>query len=671
MQPFIGALLLSFVARAYLPTAFATVPGGDSGELIAEACQLGVAHPPGYPLFVYFAQLAMVMLAPFGLSPAFSVNVACCVLGCVTSLLLYITSANIVDLCGYQRLSRTDALLVAAVCAALAAISPLTWLYSIGAEVFALNNFFVALLAWHGSCYALSLLNDGSSRRRYFLLTAAAMCGLAMCNQHTVSLFIIPLAAWIVLSQLYVISISDALLAVAAGLAGLLPYAHMPIWHTIWRGKGSWGDTSTFRGFVRHLLRQDYGTFRLVARSTDEAPIGLATRNAAYVANLWNEQMPFGLPLLLAVGALASFVMAARAWADYICGGHKSSASAAASSTKSGNKHQRSSRSSGGDGSKHSLPTAISSSSGTTTCSSPDRQQRWERAFARSYPAFLVAAYVFYFAVFHSLSNMSLADPLLYGVHARFWIQPNLLAFLILAVGVIHVMDYAAGVAAACFGTESPSANNATCTTITRANNATTMTRANNATMTTTTPAHAAATKSAPRFGGCYSAVDAHTVITVVAVATLCGALYLQYTRTFPRLDNSTNDVIARYGHALLDPLPMDAILLTGYDFQWTSTRYLQACEGVRPDVDVFNAPIMSFSWFQAAQPAYAEVIFPGTHLVGHLTAPHAEGGFSLADFLTANSGADGGDALMQSKCGGVARKRACVELTQACALPP
>ena len=27
------------------------VPGGDAGELVAEACLGGTAHPPGYPLF--------------------------------------------------------------------------------------------------------------------------------------------------------------------------------------------------------------------------------------------------------------------------------------------------------------------------------------------------------------------------------------------------------------------------------------------------------------------------------------------------------------------------------------------------------------------------------------------------------------------------------------------
>ena len=46
--------------------------GGDSGELMAEACQLGVAHPPGYPLFVLVAHAAVAWF-PWG-SPAFRIN---------------------------------------------------------------------------------------------------------------------------------------------------------------------------------------------------------------------------------------------------------------------------------------------------------------------------------------------------------------------------------------------------------------------------------------------------------------------------------------------------------------------------------------------------------------------------------------------------------------------
>ena len=39
----------------------AQVTGGDSGELLAEACQLGVAHPPGYPLFIILMHHAMAL----------------------------------------------------------------------------------------------------------------------------------------------------------------------------------------------------------------------------------------------------------------------------------------------------------------------------------------------------------------------------------------------------------------------------------------------------------------------------------------------------------------------------------------------------------------------------------------------------------------------------------
>ncbi len=39
------------VMRVYVMTLYPTVAGGDSGELVAESCHLGISHPPGYPLF--------------------------------------------------------------------------------------------------------------------------------------------------------------------------------------------------------------------------------------------------------------------------------------------------------------------------------------------------------------------------------------------------------------------------------------------------------------------------------------------------------------------------------------------------------------------------------------------------------------------------------------------
>ncbi len=39
------------VLGVYSQTLYPSVAGGDSGELLAESCHLGVSHPPGYPLF--------------------------------------------------------------------------------------------------------------------------------------------------------------------------------------------------------------------------------------------------------------------------------------------------------------------------------------------------------------------------------------------------------------------------------------------------------------------------------------------------------------------------------------------------------------------------------------------------------------------------------------------
>ncbi|CAM2116425.1 unnamed protein product [Caretta caretta] len=85
---FAGALGAA-VAAAYVATLPPSVPGGDSGELITAAYELGVAHPPGYPLFTLLAKL-VIGLFPFG-SIAYRVNLFCGLLGAAAASLLYYT----------------------------------------------------------------------------------------------------------------------------------------------------------------------------------------------------------------------------------------------------------------------------------------------------------------------------------------------------------------------------------------------------------------------------------------------------------------------------------------------------------------------------------------------------------------------------------------------------
>ena len=56
----------------YVATLTPTVAGGDAGEMITVAYLLGVAHPPGYPLYTLLAKLAS--LIPIGTVPSRSAH---------------------------------------------------------------------------------------------------------------------------------------------------------------------------------------------------------------------------------------------------------------------------------------------------------------------------------------------------------------------------------------------------------------------------------------------------------------------------------------------------------------------------------------------------------------------------------------------------------------------
>lgn len=69
------AVLAALVLGVYVKTLYPSVAGGDSGELVAESCHLGVSHPPGYPLF-NMAVHAFALLLPWGHGDSEAMTVA-------------------------------------------------------------------------------------------------------------------------------------------------------------------------------------------------------------------------------------------------------------------------------------------------------------------------------------------------------------------------------------------------------------------------------------------------------------------------------------------------------------------------------------------------------------------------------------------------------------------
>ncbi|MEW6679624.1 MAG: DUF2723 domain-containing protein [bacterium] len=60
-----GLLVLFGSFEVYLHTLTPTVEFHDSGELISVAYTLGIAHPPGYPLYTLLGEV-FITLIPFG-----------------------------------------------------------------------------------------------------------------------------------------------------------------------------------------------------------------------------------------------------------------------------------------------------------------------------------------------------------------------------------------------------------------------------------------------------------------------------------------------------------------------------------------------------------------------------------------------------------------------------
>src|SRR5262245_7911572 len=204
------ALILFVVALVpYTLTLYRTVPGGDSGELILAAQTLGVAHPPGYPLFTMLGKL-------FSLLPistiAWRINLFSAVCDAAAAALLLLATAR-----------WTGNVWAGVLAGGLFAFSPLIWSNSVGAEVFALNNLFCAGLIW-------LLIRFFQKPDEPTARATALWCGLGLSNHHLFALFAIP-AAIAVLWNGRKFLLTSRSFAVLAGCfcLGLVPYFYLPL----------------------------------------------------------------------------------------------------------------------------------------------------------------------------------------------------------------------------------------------------------------------------------------------------------------------------------------------------------------------------------------------------------------------------------------------------------
>ena len=275
------------VLGVYVATLYPSVPGGDSGEFVVAAQELGVAHPPGYPLYTLLGKIFTWL--PTG-TVAWRVNLLTALLGALAAAMLARAT--------WKATRNVSAGIFAG---GLFAFSPLVWRYSIQAEVFALNNLFVAILV-------LLLVSHEIDRKESTLGWFFFAFGLGLTNHHTLLFVGVPFAIWMLYrAPRTALAWPRILRLPALGAAGLLPYLYLfvsPADHP----STTWGATSSPSGFIEHLLRKQYGTLQL---GTMEQGGSLGERLGAYLVELPGQLLWVGAALAI-VGTMLRFAKSAR-----------------------------------------------------------------------------------------------------------------------------------------------------------------------------------------------------------------------------------------------------------------------------------------------------------------------------------------------------------------------
>lgn len=215
----------------YFTTFCRTVYIGDSGEFSLVFSSLGIAHPPGYPLFTLMGRVFLIFSGFF--KPAFSAN-----------LLNVVIALSVVPVLFTVFRGRNNPL-IAGIVALIWMFSPLFWSETVGVEVYALSLLFIALIS------ALTL-ND--SPQKWFLI--AYIFGLA-CAHHPTIIALIPPAAIIFILGKDARKYKRVHYYVLLFLLGLSIYIYLPVRSAL-SPVADWGSPVNIQRLFSHITGSQY-----------------------------------------------------------------------------------------------------------------------------------------------------------------------------------------------------------------------------------------------------------------------------------------------------------------------------------------------------------------------------------------------------------------------------
>jgi hypothetical protein len=242
--------LMSFIV-ALIPTLFylyCLSPGvswEDSGEFITTASSLGIAHPPGHPLYILLAHLFTIHRAPQTI--AHSVNLFS-VIAAFLALFVFSMLLSIFSRSSPGERNVMLSFLALLSITMLFAFSRTFWYVTEISEVYSLH----ALLTL---CLFASLILFAQQGGKYLLLFAY-LFGLSLTNNVTIA-YLTPAFVCFLIVERKRIEKRSLIPSFLLFLLGISLYCYVPVrarFHPIF----NWGDAATMKHFLHLLTAQEF-----------------------------------------------------------------------------------------------------------------------------------------------------------------------------------------------------------------------------------------------------------------------------------------------------------------------------------------------------------------------------------------------------------------------------
>jgi len=232
----IGSGLFVITSVIYIFALCPSIHPRDNPDAITAAATLGIAHPPGYPLFTILGHLFSKI--PISSIP-FRVNMMSALFSAATVFIVYLIILKL-----------TKRFWPALIGASILAFSYNYFLQSLYADFLSLNNLLVAL-------EILVILIWREKQEKKYLYLFAFLFGLAF-SHHQISFFLFPAFLYLILSTNKKVLISWELpKLIGFFILGLLPYLYLPI-RAHENPTYVWGNATTLKGFFDMISRKDY-----------------------------------------------------------------------------------------------------------------------------------------------------------------------------------------------------------------------------------------------------------------------------------------------------------------------------------------------------------------------------------------------------------------------------